>query len=64
MALTLVIDQSGEIPGPEPVVDLHHRHPGGAGVEPGGQKYPAFETGTLANVGVQLYILIYNYTSF
>jgi hypothetical protein len=29
MTLTLLIDKSGEIPGPEPVVDLHHRHPGG-----------------------------------
>ena len=54
MNLTLLIDQSGEIPGPEPVVDLHHRHPGGAGVEHGGQKCPALENGALDDVGVQL----------
>jgi hypothetical protein len=45
MIFILAIDQSGEIPGPEPVVDLHHRHAGEAGVEPGEPKSPALETG-------------------
>jgi hypothetical protein len=37
MMLILAIEQSGEIPGPDPLAVVHPRHPGGAGVDHGEQ---------------------------
>ena len=46
-----VIDHAGDAAGAEPVVDVHHRHAVGAGVEHAEQRRDAAEAGAVADAG-------------